>query len=478
MSVSLISLCSGIVTLDYKIFRQPTGEAYVETHLLFDGTTFTFEIKDNDKFQASAEVTMIVTGSASAVVGFKKIKVSSPEIDNPFGIDFMDLQRFPLEPGFYNLEVTVLDLNKPNARPVNVNLPLTVNPTPNGPSVSDVLLVSGFGKTTTPNDLSRSGYDILPTLLNIYPKESKSINFYCELYGTETFFGAGNPFLLMFSLVDAKTGNLLEPSKAYRRKNATAVVPILETIDIAEVGAGNYLLRVEMADKEGNILASTDQPVLRLAEIEVQQPAEEATLQREYFYLSQVSSLDSLRYFAKSIWPICSNSERNFIDNQVSVSDERVIRNFIYRTFERRNPENPESGWTTYQKEVTKVNANYGTRNRHGFATDRGRVYLQYGPPNSLVDRHNDTETLPYEIWHYYSINQFRNRRFVFYSPIAVTSDFELIHSDMWGEVTNPQWNRLVKGRFHEPWIENGNDLRDERNRSRDKVDEFYVNPR
>jgi len=475
---SLISAASGIVTLDYKVFRQPSGEAYMETHLLFDGTTYQFAVKDNDLFQATAEVTIVITDQQGKIAGFRKINISSPEIENPFGIDFFDLQRFTLAPGSYALEVTILDLNQKNPKASDVNLAVQISEFPSGPSISDILLISGFGKTQTPNDLSRSGFDILPSLLNIYPDESKTINFYSELYGTETYFGAGNPFLLMYSLVDAKTMNTLESTRAFRRKTANAIVPVMEAMDIAEVPAGNYFLRVEIADKEGNVLATVDQPVLRLSAASVEPEPSMADNLREYFYLNQVQDMDSLRNYAASIWPICSNSERNFIDNQIKTSEARVIRNFVYRVFEQRNPENPEAGWVAYQGEVAKVNAGYGTRNLPGYATDRGRVYLQYGPPNSLVERHNDNETLPYEIWHYYSINQFRNRRFVFYSPIAVTTNFELIHSDMWGEVTNPRWNQLVKGRIHEPWLEEGRDFEGERQKSRDKLDEFYVNPR
>jgi len=34
--------------------------------------------------------------------------------------------------------------------------------------------------------------------------------------------------------------------------------------------------------------------------------------------------------------------------------------------------------------------------------TDRGRVYLKYGPPNIISRKLYEPSSYPYEIWHYY----------------------------------------------------------------------------
>ena len=52
---------------------------------------------------------------------------------------------------------------------------------------------------------------------------------------------------------------------------------------------------------------------------------------------------------------------------------------------------------------------------------------------------------LPYEIWHYYKINQFNNKRFLFYSRESVGVDFVLLHSDMLGEVQNNDWPVVMR---------------------------------
>jgi GWxTD domain-containing protein len=467
------------VTFDSKIFYDPAGNPYLETHLLFDGSRFQFLVKDNDLFQAQLEVTIVLSSEFGEIADFRKIRITSPEIEDPFGTDFFDIQRISLQPGNYQLELKIKDLNRPNAKTLELVTAIPIPAISSKLAVSDIMPVAGYGKTEEPNDLSRSGFDIMPGMTGVFPHEASALTFYCEVYNSEKQFGSDSPFLVTFSLTNAKNGKEVEQTKSYRRKKSSVIVPVFDFIDISGVDSGEYLLSVNVSGSDGQVIATSELRIFRLSP-PTEEPifSGEPTVSKEYYYLTSVQNPDSLRDMVNSIWPICSASERHFIDNNVKTAEARILKNFIYRVFENRDPSNPEQAWKDYRVEVEKVNKAYGTRNRRGYETDRGRVYLQYGPPNSLVDRHNDIETLPYEIWHYYAINQFRNRRFVFYSPVVVANDFELIHSDMWGEVSNPQWIRLVKYQGHTPWIDYGDDRMEEIRRGRDKLDEFYVNPR
>ena len=90
---------------------------------------------------------------------------------------------------------------------------------------------------------------------------------------------------------------------------------------------------------------------------------------------------------------------------------------------------------------VLIVNDEFGTKLKKGYETDRGRVYLQYGPPNKLVDVPSEPNAYPYQIWFYYHIGNFNNRKFVFYNRDLSSNDYVILHSDMTGEVYNRQWD-------------------------------------
>jgi GWxTD domain-containing protein len=46
-----------------------------------------------------------------------------------------------------------------------------------------------------------------------------------------------------------------------------------------------------------------------------------------------------------------------------------------------------------------------------GWRSDRGRIYVKYGPPDEIVSRPYELSSKPYEIWYYYRLNV----KFIFY---------------------------------------------------------------
>ncbi|MDZ7774621.1 MAG: hypothetical protein U5L09_02900 [Bacteroidales bacterium] len=53
----------------------------------------------------------------------------------------------------------------------------------------------------------------------------------------------------------------------------------------------------------------------------------------------------------------------------------------------------------------------------------------------------------PHEIWQYYETDRHRDSKFVFYANDIVTNDFQLVHSNVPGEVKNRKWQIVVYGR-------------------------------
>lgn len=84
---------------------------------------------------------------------------------------------------------------------------------------------------------------------------------------------------------------------------------------------------------------------------------------------------------------------------------------FIKQFWERRNVETPGGGENSFRAEYYRRIA---YANRHfaagvpGWSTDRGRIYIVYGRPDS-IDSHpsNAGDTKPYEVWHYRMIQDY-----------------------------------------------------------------------
>jgi hypothetical protein len=78
-------------------------------------------------------------------------------------------------------------------------------------------------------------------------------------------------------------------------------------------------------------------------------------------------------------------------------------------------------------------------------------VYLQYGKPDQRAQRPSEPDAYPYEIWQYYRIEDksngqfYSNKKFVFANKMIADDCFQLIHSDVRGELNNPKWQYEIQ---------------------------------
>ena len=253
---------------------------------------------------------------------------------------------------------------------------------------------------------------------------------------------------------------------------ASPVNIITGMFDIKDLPTGNYLLHIEARNKQNELLAVKEAffqrkntlPALNLDDTSI-----------EGTFVENMSN-DEISEYIKAIAPIATEMEMIFAENQLKNNDNPELKKqFFYHFWLSRNSENPQAAWEKYKKDLAVVEKEYGTQIKKGYETDRGRVYLKYGPPNSVMARRNEPSAYPYEIWHYYKIGQFTNRKFVFYNRDLVTNDYQLIHSNMFGEVNYPQWKVLIYRRTTQS---QDIDLDRQQDHYGGNVDEYYDLPR
>ena len=100
-------------------------------------------------------------------------------------------------------------------------------------------------------------------------------------------------------------------------------------------------------------------------------------------FTETITNQDSMRIYIDFLYPIASPQENIFLENQLKYGDIDLMKKFFYNFWKERDPLSPENAWCSYYMEVKKVNNEFKNAHVEGYLTDRGRVYLQYGPPNS-----------------------------------------------------------------------------------------------
>jgi len=466
------------VVFHHKVFYVPGEGTLVETYLDFHGKSVTMSLNEDGYLQGLLEIVMIFKDGEN-IVSYDKKMLQTPEMLPESIVDFIDVQRFMVPPGDYTFELEITDLNDTEGETVMHTQNLTVPKAGKNLFFSDIEMVSAYKKTTEPNVYSKSGYDLLPMVSDDYAGAAvNELMLYGELYNSDQM-GADEMFLMVTYVADAESGEPLPETQKFERKKVGTVVPVLSKIDISEVETGDYKLVLEARDRDNEVLASRAHAFSRnksLAKVDYE------NMDQEKVMTSWVGVYDDkaeLYDHLQSLRPIADGEERFNLENTFADFYETelpILQRYFLAFWEKRNSGDSEAAWLEYKQHVDIAQRNYGTRNRRGYETDRGRVYLQYGPPVDITDRANEPSSYPYEIWRYYKADRWNNVRFVFYDPDLTGRDYTLLHCErIPGELNNPQWRLLLEQR-NTPM--NNVDRRQGNEHFGGRIDDFFDNPR
>ena len=435
--------------LSYATFNSPEGP-YVETYLSIAANSVKFVKNDQGRYQATVNILMTFK-QENEIRAFKKYELHSAEIDDTLAMDFqfIDQQRFAIPNGTYDFEIQLADKNKTVAAvPYNQNI--TIDFPTDRPSFSGVELVKTFTKAEATTTLTKSGYDLVPYTFTFYPENESKLIFYCELYNTTRLLGQDQKFIVNYYLESYESNVKLSTYAKVRKEISKDVNVLLSEIDISNLPSGNYNLVIEARNQQNEQVASQKQFIQRMNPKAQVSLADLGATEINNTFAEKITNADTLREEISSTYPIATGLEKAFIRESLKKADVKTLQQFLYSFWTSRDHNNPELAYRNYKEQVYKVQVNFGTPVKKGYQTDRGRVYLEYGPPNTRSTQNMEPSNYPYEIWQYYTLNNNqRNRKFVFYSPDMVTSDFILLHSDATGEINNPRWKIDLRNRIY-----------------------------
>ncbi|HNQ12636.1 MAG TPA: GWxTD domain-containing protein [Bacteroidia bacterium] len=434
-------------TFAYCTFHIPGSDSYVESYLSVASQSVQFVKNNEGKYHAAIEVFFNYKNGQNVVFS-DAYTLISPVVDNPSDNNFvfLDQQRVSLPAGTYSFELTIRDKNSSD-KAYNIEQDLVLDYDNETPSISRLQFIESYEKAESTGRLTKNGYDLVPYVQNFYPKSINKLTFYCEVYNTAKAL-SNDPFIISYFIESADSRKKLDNLAVFKKSQSKDVVPLLSEFNIESLPSGNYNLVVEVRSKTNDLLALRSEFFQRSNIIATPSIDEFSTENVDMTsfdisntFASTYKDKEELKDHINSLRPIANTNEQIFIDNQLKRSELEMMQKFFYSFWARRNVADPSGQWALYAKEVEKVNKVYSSSIRRGYETDRGRVYLQYGAPNFMSENTNEPSAYPYEIWHYYKVDNQTNKKFVFYNPDLVTNDFILLHSDVIGEINNQNWN-------------------------------------
>jgi len=462
--------------LSYATFYSPEQGPFIETYLAVLGKSVMFTKNTNNKFQGKLEITMLFK-QGDSIRTYKKYELLSPEISDTSKnkINFIDQQRFLLPNGSYLFEIMISDGNC-DTIPFSVSQPLEINYTSDSVYISGIQLIEKYKKSKEFNILSKSGFDFIPYVSDYFPENVDTLIFYTEIYNTNKILGSDQKYLLNWDIESFETGKVIGDFIKYKKENTRSVNVLFNQFDIKNLPSGNYYLAIYLKNQNNQLIAS-NKLFFQRNNPEIQFDIKDiAAINVKNTFASQFTIRETLFDYILSLSPISTEIEKDFVKYQLKKADLKTMQQYFLNFWVKRNSLEPERAWNDYAILVQKVNAAYSTSIRKGYDTDRGRVYLQYGIPNSISEVPYSSEEVPYEIWHYYKLpdNQ-KNKKFVFCNRDLVRNSYELIHSDALGELSNYNWQYLLQRNIR---IGDSQDVINNSGRYSGKSGELYNEPR
>lgn len=430
------------LSVSMREYWHPEVGPYVELYYRLDVASLRYAT-DSIGYSSGLQITALFT-RGDQVFGYDKLIISSPLMgDTALHVEVQGISKIGLDTGVYTLELNYEDIH--SGQQFNVRREGIHIKAPSAPSMSTLF----FPRSEVPNaDWVRYGIPAYPrTFANMdyFPATDSLLRYYTEFYQpNEVQKASAN-----IRVVDAHSGLTVPEFELTRPLRERSFQPVFGQLDLRKLATGNYYLIVHIINEEGEKLVS-DSVRFGRHNPEVIQPQLDLSADRiNTQFLDNEDDLETLRFYVDCLYPIALDNERIQAHNLILEGNKDNLKRFVAAFWQKHAPGNPIGAWQDYLDRVEKINEKYDAGMYRGYQTDRGRVELQYGEPTMVERSVFDQGTYPYEIWQYNQLtapnrhNQ-TNKVFIFVNRQIAGNNYDLIHSDGYGEPFDPQWKFLV----------------------------------
>ena len=427
--------------MDTKQFYDPSIGNYTEIYMQFVSSSLKYEGKENG---IQGKIAVRLTVSEKDSIYFSDLYLlESPLMKDSIVEDFYDVVRFAIQPGKYKLKVELSDVLNEKSKAIQAESELIINDFSTGVTISNLEIAEFARRTEENNNFCKSGFYILPRLTNYYPSELNKIPVYFEVYNSNSII-VDSQFVLKQKLINSETKEELIDFEIYTKHTKGSVVPIIRGVDISNLPSGKYDLVYTVIDRSKKEYGIQSYTFERTNFIDQNVSMENMVLDPAF---QQSIKEDSIEFYLESLIPISKQNEILNIISTLKAKNQEKSRKHIQAFWVKTNEINPYEAWIGYKQQVQFVQKLYSNNFQDGYETDRGRVYLKYGAPTTVIQKETSPSEYPYEIWQYNKIGIFSNKRFIFYNPDLVNNTYRLLHSDMLGEIKNQGWQAALSKR-------------------------------
>jgi GWxTD domain-containing protein len=296
----------------------------------------------------------------------------------------------------------------------------------------------------TKSPFERVGYVVTPNPSNVYGDLYDKLYYNTEIYAPERAVDPNKQLEVITRILDSKGNQMYTNTRA--EQLTQAIIPVIGTVAIDGLPTDRYTLEVSI--KQGGNLEGVAKKAF-FYDSGIEFSGEEETIAPDLanfeaeFMSSEINRISESELDEKIAQAKLIMEDKHIkIFNGLKTADEKR-RNF-YEFWRVRDMNNaPMTAYKNYYARVAEVEKKYRVMKTPGWKTDRGRITLKYGEPTHEELEGHTIGTRPYMTW---QNSNYRGRltsgqmaEFVFVDRQG-GGNFVLVHSNVQGEVSNPDW--------------------------------------
>ncbi len=431
------------VDLDYALFKFNQDTVYWEIYYDIHEGTLKLKKQPSGKFLAEALVRLTIAKDGAPWYSNQwRVQDVHPD-SNAVGKGILDRVKMLAVPGKYRMQLFVQDLNQ-KTNSDSVSQELQIKPfSSNQLALSNIEMASFIRQAPNEeqNPFYRNSLIIKPNPSGLFGPVAPALFFYVEAYNLKSQI-RGNSYRIRYYVTDMndKPDTLVKSTEYEKKKEYDSTVEI-GRINVMALNPGAYYLVCNLIDPE------TQKTVTRKKKFFVYKNN----------YRPSKRSIEFEKLFQKSVFAQMTEPE---VDQQfeyasyVMTKDRKKIykglkklalkRRFMFAFWYSVDPTKGTARnerYEEYQKRIKYANEHFRAFKKEGWKTDRGRVYIVYGPPTNIERFPYNGSRKPYQIWHY---NELQGGVIFVFADLNGLKDYRLLHSTLKGEVYNPDYMKII----------------------------------
>lgn len=426
-----------------SVFKGSEGKDIVELYYAVYQKFLKYTPRGNSGYSASAKLDVFIylknSSNPYAVNSYKidsEIKDTSEEnIKNKL----IGQINYEMKYGEYRIMVIASDFNNPSVVD-SIDFDIVVEDFTTGAKMSDIELATSITKSSdTKNLFYKNTLEVIPNASGLYGKNISELYYYAELYNLDAS-NVSEEFSVKARILSINNEEIVMSEKKIKRKAESRVEYGMFKID--SLKTGSYIFELSLNDAQKNLNIVKTKKLFLFTSSEETQSSDKGMddyLKSEYVILNE-KDLDDL--FDKAIYTRDDDEIKTY--RNLNTLEEK--RKFTYIFWKKRDdmPMTPQNEFKiNYFKRMNEANNKFKEDYNPGWKTDRGRIYVMYGPPSEILHFPFESDKKSYQVWKYDVLQGGTEADFI--EKETGTGVYRLVNATMRGELRDADWTSQLK---------------------------------